>query len=232
MGTKRLSTYSQHILALDASSSRASVALFSNEVWYEESIESTALQAQSLLPIIEHLLTQANLLPKHLDAIAFGRGPGSFTGLRIACSIAKGLAYAHNIPLYPISDLLLIARQAFQKETAQTPVLAMIDARMNQLYWAYFSGAQVVAPQEFVTAAEDINLPFDEPFVLAGVGFEAYETQMPERLLAQAYARYELYPSARELIAVLKTTQLAPVDVDIAAPVYVRNDVTHGEVRG
>lgn len=222
----------QNILALDASTSRASVALCSNTLWYEEYIDATALQAQSLLPIIERLLGQAELLPQQLDAIAFGRGPGSFTGLRIACSIAKGLAYAHNLPLYPVSSLAVIARQVFEKEGARYPVLAAIDARMNQLYWAYYSDMNDILLPEYVTDAQEITLTSNTPFIFAGVGLQSYEKLISEDLSSQMCRCDEVYPSARTLISIVKTGCIDAVDVRDAAPVYVRNNVTHGEARG
>ncbi len=221
----------QNVLALDASTSRATVALCSNNLWYEEHIDATALQAQSLLPVIESLLSQAGLVPQQLDAISFGRGPGSFTGLRIACSIAKGLAYAHDLPLYPVSSLAVIAQQVFEKEGSAHPVLAGIDARMNQLYWAYYADMNDILAPEFVTDAQEIT-PINTPFIFAGVGLQSYERLISEDLLAQMCMCTEVYPSARTLISIVQTMRIDAVDVKDAAPVYVRNNVTHGEARG
>ncbi len=236
MGQKRVSGRFQNILAVDASTSRASVALFADNVLYEENIEATSLHAQALLPMIERLLSQANLTPGMLEGLVFGRGPGSFTGLRIACSIVKGLAYAHDLPLYPVSDLAAIARQVFQSEhdvgVKRVPVLAAIDARMNQLYWAYYPNIHDVTSPEYVTFAEELIIPVQRPFLLAGVGLHAYEKLMPKALLAQTLKICDVYPCARALISIAQTTPVAAVDAEHAAPVYIRNHVTHGDPHG
>lgn len=103
------------LLAIDASTDQASVALLINGVSISEEQGSQRTHAQILLPMIDKLLTEANSSLNQLDGIVFGCGPGSFTGLRIACSMAKGLAYAHDLPLIPVSSLAAIAWTARQK---------------------------------------------------------------------------------------------------------------------
>lgn len=125
-----------NLLAIDTSTELASVALLYNGRLASREQGAQRQHAQLLLPMIEELLTSAGIELKQLDGIVFGEGPGSFTGLRIACSIAKGLAYAANLPLYPVSSLLAIASQENIQEG--TAVLSVIDARMNQLYWGYY----------------------------------------------------------------------------------------------
>lgn len=221
----------RHLLAIDASTSRASVALWSSEVLWEEQIDATALQAQLMLPLIDSLLQRANLTPGQLDGIVLGRGPGSFTGLRIACSIAKGLAYAHDLPIYPVSDLAVIAHQMNQKK-GDAPVLSLMDARMNQLYWAYYEHpSNSLDVDEQVTAAELIVVP-DKPFYLAGVGFEAYKALLPQAIFNQILGIEEIYPCARALISWAQSCEFSSLDALHVSPVYIRHHVTHGAVNG
>ena len=101
------------LLAIDTSTERASVALAVGQEIQSREHLAQRQHAQFLLPVIDELLSEAGLTISQLDGIVFGRGPGSFTGLRIACSIVKGLAYAHDLAVYPVSSLLTIANDAF-----------------------------------------------------------------------------------------------------------------------
>src|ERR1700733_12183845 len=105
-----------NLLAIDTSTTRASLAInLGGEILSKEQ-DAQHSHARLLLPMIEQLLAEAQLTINQLDGIVYGCGPGSFTGLRIACSIAKGLAYAHDLPLFPVSSLAAIAHKALQKE--------------------------------------------------------------------------------------------------------------------
>lgn len=227
-----MNVVAEPVLAIDTSIARASVALWSSGVVHEAHIEGTSLQAQSVLPMIDDLLKTAGLTPMQLGSIVFGRGPGSFTGLRIACSIAKGLAYAHDLPLYSVSDLALIAHQLLQKK-GSFPVLSLMDARMDQLYWAYYPNQEsLVSAQEYVTSAADVDCLTDSPFYLAGIGFEPYQTAISSRILEAAIDAVVIEPSASGLISMIQSIEMPTVDVQDAAPVYIRQHVTHGDVNG
>jgi tRNA threonylcarbamoyladenosine biosynthesis protein TsaB len=210
-----------NLLAIDTSSEQASVALAVGEHLYTEEQGSLRQHAQFLLPMIERLLERASIGLKQLDGVIFGCGPGSFTGLRITCSLAKGLAYAHDLPLYPVSSLSAIADEVYQGYPAHTPVLAMLDARMHEVYWAYFSSAQD-RPLERVSAAKDIILPADEPFVLAGVGLSTYATQMPQGLQTQCIKQIDCFPHARAMIRLVRSGGIPSVSASDALPIYVR----------
>lgn len=214
------------LLAIDTSTERATVAIVSDGNIHCEEQHCMRQHAQFLLPMVERLLALSEITLAQLDGIIFGRGPGSFTGLRIACSVAKGLAYAHDLPLYPVSDLAAIAYQKWiEKKTA---VLALIDARMHQLYWGYFTGDSF-AVLEHVTAAADIFLPNPAPFIIAGVGYEPYLTQLPDILQRQIIQQHVVFPNANTLIYLVQSGQIQPVSVDEALPVYIRDQVTQGE---
>ena len=217
-----------NLLAIDTSTDTASVALAVQGEIYTEEQSGMRQHAQFLLPMIERMLALADLSCQQLDAIVFGRGPGSFTGLRIACSVAKGLAYAHDLPMYPVSGLAAIANEAGLNQ----PVLALMDARMHQVYWAYFDGDSGDVLEQ-VSNADAIYVPSDRPFTLAGIGFEPYLAQLPASINAQISQQCTIVPNAKTMIRMVEAGYIKPVSAEQALPVYVRNQVTQGgESRG
>jgi tRNA threonylcarbamoyladenosine biosynthesis protein TsaB len=182
--------------------------------------------ARGILPLIEGLLREGQVSLAELDGIVFGRGPGSFTGLRIACSVAKGLAYAHDLPLYPVSGLAAIA-YALQTAQPLQPVLAVLDARMSQVYWALYANNQYTV-QESVTNPADIRIAEQGPIVIAGVGFAGYVADMPQALQDRIQQTYTQYPAASDLIALVDAAAIQPVSIAQAQPVYIRDQVTQG----
>lgn len=215
------------LLAIDTSTEQASVAVsFGDELLHQEQ-GAQRTHAQFLLPMIDELLAKASISMTQLDGIIFGCGPGSFTGLRIACSIAKGLAYAHDLGLIPVSSLATIAWGARQQaEQADSAVLAALDARMHEMYWAYFPQAQYVA-EERVSAVTEIAVPIQQPIVLAGVGIDEYWADFPEALKAQVSNRLTVYPNAATMIELARAKNLPAIAVADAQPLYVRNQVTY-----
>jgi tRNA threonylcarbamoyladenosine biosynthesis protein TsaB len=214
------------LLAIDTSTETASVALLTGEELLCEEQGSQKTHAQLLLPMIDRLMVNAGLQMNQLDAIVFGQGPGSFTGLRITCSIAKGLAYAHDLGLIPVSSLAAIvwaARQ--QKKFADSPILAVLDARMHEMYWAYFAKDQWMA-EERVNAAQEISVPEKQDVVLAGVGIDLYWDDFPDASKSQFSNRLCVSPSAAAMIQLAQFVAIKPISVTKAQPVYVRNQVT------
>lgn len=219
-----------NILAIDTSTEKATVALsMGNEMLCDEQ-PSLRQHAQVLLPMIERLLAQASANLKQLDAIAFGRGPGSFTGLRIACSMAKAIAYAHDLPLYPVSSLSAIAwgAQALKNQYQNAKILAVLDARMKEYYWGCFN-PQEFTSNELVTAPEKIECDSNS-IIVAGVGFDVslFTANLRQRILQQEL----IYPEAQFMINLVIAGGIKPVSAADALPIYVRNQVTQGESRG
>ena len=223
-----------NLLAIDTSTELATVAIAAHGKLYSEEQGCMRQHAQFLLPMIERLLALAELSVSQLDGIVFGCGPGSFTGLRIACSVAKGLAYAHDKPMFPVSSLAAIACDVYYTEVvnrADVNVLAMIDARMNQLYWGCFTGASFDV-QQHVSFVNDISLDDEKSLILAGVGFESYAEQLPAKVQAQIVKKITVYPKAAAMIRLVQSGQITAVSAAEALPVYVRNQVTHGIAQG
>lgn len=220
------------LLAIDTSTERASVALLVGDEMACEEQNSQKTHAKLLLPMIDQLMVHAGLELNQLDGIVFGCGPGSFTGLRIACSIAKGLAYAHDLALFPVSSLDAIAWTAREvQNNISLPLLAVLDARMHEIYWSYFA-ADILLSHPRVNAAQDIQLPLHQPILLAGVGIDEYWSDFPECLKANIIDKVTLYPDAAAMIRLAMYARIKAVSLTQAQPLYVRNQVTQGDSRG
>ncbi|MEO8248286.1 MAG: tRNA (adenosine(37)-N6)-threonylcarbamoyltransferase complex dimerization subunit type 1 TsaB [Burkholderiales bacterium] len=212
------------ILAFDTSTEALSVALADGaQVWRADEAGGAKASAR-LIPAIEGLMREAGLRYDQLDAIAFGAGPGSFTGLRTACSVAQGLGFGAGVRLLPIDSLLAVAEDARQRHGARR-ILAALDARMNQLYVARYQFAEdgsyeqsgdfaLVAPEALVTGGH----------VLAGNALAAYRDRLPADALQGAL---ESLPTAVAMLRLAPRlieagATVAPED---ALPRYVRDKV-------
>lgn len=217
------------ILAIDTSADLASCALLSGERLFERAASGVRTHSQSILPMVQELLAQAGLTLGQLDAIAFGAGPGSFTGVRTACGVAQGLAFGANLPVLPLNTLHAMA-QACRTQTGATDVLVALDARMGEVYWAQYSfdgkWHTVIAP---TLAQPGAVAPQLVPGLVAcGNGFSAYAEAFAEQSFATG-AQSEIMPHAREL-AQLAVTALADgqaVPAAQAQPLYLRNKVAY-----
>lgn len=216
-----------NLLAIDTSTENASVALYVHGEFFSDVIFKQRNHATGLLPMIHRLLLDANFKLEQLDGIVYGRGPGSFTGLRVACSVAKALAYAHDLPMYPVSCLQAIAAEYYMTTEQKPMVLTMIDARMHQVYWAVFS-AELREEAERVSDVGAIVVPTIDALIVAGVGLDEYILQLPCPVLAT----HIIYPEAKAMIRLVLSGKITAVTPADALPVYVRNNVVQGESRG
>lgn len=219
------------ILALDTATEACSVALGIGDSVLERYVELERGHAEQLLPMVDELLAEGGVALGALDAIAFGRGPGGFTGVRLAASVAQGLAFGAGIGVVPVSDLAAVAQRALVMVPGARRVLAVNDARMREVYWAEFGvngvltprGVERVGPASAVQASE----PAEMPWVAAGRGLQAWP-ELAERCRAQgAEVLAELLPRAREVLTLARPTvalgQALPPEQ--ALPVYVRDKV-------
>lgn len=220
-----------NLLAFDTSTDQLSIGVQRAERQWLHAGAGGAQASATLIPAALHLLQQAGLRLADLDAIAFGRGPGSFTGLRTACAVAQGLAFGADRPVLPIDTLLAVAQHAREAHGC-TQVLAMLDARMDQIYaqaWAWTATAGWAALDEACVASpEDLALPAaaaGAPWVLAGNAFAAYGARLPAAL--QALPQHAAQPSARALLALAPGLLAAggAVPAEQALPLYVRDKV-------
>jgi tRNA threonylcarbamoyladenosine biosynthesis protein TsaB len=176
----------------------------------------------ALIPAIQALLGRAGLRLEQLDVIVFGRGPGSFTGLRTACSVAQGLAFGADVPVLAADTLMAVAEEARHREGA-TQVVAVLDARMDEVYcaaYAYAAGRWQQQGEFSVSAPEAVAVPAG--WVLAGNAFAAYAGRLPA-----AAAQIEALPTAAALLrlapALIAAGQAGPAAR--ALPLYIRDKV-------
>ena len=128
---------SAKILALDTATENCSVALLVNDRVYVRREVAPRDHTKKILPMVDEVLKEAGLSLNELDALAFGRGPGSFTGVRIGIGIAQGLAFGAELPMIGISTLQAMAQGSYRNMRA-THVACAIDARMSEVYWGRF----------------------------------------------------------------------------------------------
>ena len=223
------------ILAIDTATEACSAALYIDGELSSNYQFAPREHSRLILKMIDGLLSTANLSVASLDAIAFGQGPGSFMGLRIAAGVVQGIAFAHDIPVIPVSTLKTIAQRAYE-ETDIPRVLVAIDARMDEVYWAaYYLREQqwLLEAAECVISPDKVDLPealnqSDELWVGAGSGWGSYK----DRLLLTVNCQLstvlpDCFPSASVIakLAVAEFNAGNTVSAAEAIPVYLRNDV-------
>jgi tRNA threonylcarbamoyladenosine biosynthesis protein TsaB len=215
------------ILAIDTATERCSVALRSDGEVLVRSIVTARGHADSVLPMIEGVLHEAQLTLRQLDGIAYGRGPGAFTGVRIAVGVVQGLAFGARLATAGISDLAAVAQQVAQPADR---ILVCMDARMGEVYWTTFecdakSGLVIAAAPERVGRPETVDAEPGGFNRLAGTGFRAYP-QLAESHGA-ATIHENVLPRAVE-IALLGEAEFKAGRGKAAAqaqPVYIRDQV-------
>ncbi len=227
-----------NILAIETATEACSAALF---VHGEDSAEDAVDQIFSrfqraprehtklILPMIDEVLEEAGIPLSDVDAIAFGRGPGAFTGLRIAAGVAQGLALSVDIPVVPVSTLAALALQASEKHNHHPLILAALDARMNEVYWGIFckqllQGDEQVSPASIVVETIRDNYP-GEPILGIGSGWDVYQDQLD--LHGDIQWVSHALPSAEHIakLALATFKKGGAVDAAEAQPVYIRDKV-------
>ena len=214
------------LLALDTATEACTVALWLDGHVLERN-EPGGQHAERLLPMVDALLAEAGLVLTQLDALAFGRGPGSFTGLRIGAGVTQGLAFGAGLPVVPVSSLAALAQGVDAPK-----VLAAFDARMQQVYWGAYrrnpQGHMELQGHEQVLTPERVPVPDGEGWVGAGPGWDAYHAGLQARLGKGLTAwRPQKLPQARHVaeLAVTAFRKGAALSADLALPVYLRDDV-------
>jgi len=222
------------ILALDTATANCSAALLLDGELRERARRLERAHAELILPMVDELLHEGGVTLSALSAIAFGRGPGAFTGVRLAASVTQGLAFGAALPVVPVSDLQALAQRALDEDRTIERVLACTDARMREVYWGCFERSNEGFAQpvglERVSSPAQVQLPAGwttRPGRLAGAGsgFAAYpdlQAQLPLAMAAEG-----LLPRAAE-IARLAVPELEAgrfFTPEQALPVYLRDDV-------
>lgn len=218
-----------NLLAIETATEACSVALLLGDALIDRSELAPRRHAELVLPMAESLLAEAGIARRQLDAIAVGQGPGAFTGVRLAISVAQGLALALDIPVVPVSSLAALAMQAPKNGAA---ILAAIDARRGEIYaGAFHYGADGLAEPlglEHVLPASDLILPQAEAWNVLGTGWGAYGEAIRERLPSMPrWADGERYPQACDVARLAASLFAAGKGVppEQALPVYLRDKV-------
>lgn len=216
------------ILALDTAAEACSVALLADGQVIERVETAPRRHAASLLPMAEACLAEASFELGALDAVAFGRGPGSFTGLRIATGVAQGIAFGAELPVLPVSNLAAGAAAAWRRHGWRR-VLVAFDARMDELYAAAFelsdTGLPCAVSDEALLAPSALVLPAGGDWCGAGSAFTAWPALAGALALAAVDAG--LSPTARDLLgpAAAALARGEGVAAEEALPVYLRERV-------
>ena len=232
------------LLAFDTSTDVLSVAVSDGaQVWRFEGAGGAQASAQ-LIPVVMDLLAQAGWPLAQLDAIVFGRGPGSFTGLRTACAVAQGLAFGADVPVLPVDTLLAVAEQARgdqqvaqgadEDTNAPLRVLALLDARMDEVYsaayewqgaalgWCTLQDLRVSKPE--AVQLDPLLMAAGPRWLCAGNAFVHYGARLPD-----AMPRAVAMPTAEALLRLAPGLLQAGMAVaaERAMPLYVRDKVAH-----
>ncbi len=232
------------ILAIDTASGQCSVALWTGGQLLLRSVRTMREHAQLLLPMVDELLTEAGQTLRGLHGIAFGCGPGSFTGLRIAASVTQGLAAGADLPVLPVSDLRALAEAVRMQTVAarQQPagrLLACMDARMGELYWALFEnsaqptgraagGEHLSGPSRLVDEVRSMLSAGEQVVAAAGMGLAAYPAIALELGIDASRCLPQAEPHAGDIarLALFDLGRGAQwQDPATAQPVYIRNSV-------
>lgn len=222
-----------NLLILDTATPACSAAVVMGTAVYERCAVVAHRHNQLLLRQCEVVLAEAGLSRSQLDAIVFGRGPGAFTGVRIAAAAAQGIAYALDRPVIPVSDLEALAQQLADRYPSLSRLLAVLDARMGEVYYAYFD-RQSSSDELCVRGEEGLAKPDELPGLegfdgaAAGNGFHACPV-LYKRLpaVAQSKCLSELLPRAAAMAPRARREYSAArvLPPDQAVPVYIRNRV-------
>jgi tRNA threonylcarbamoyladenosine biosynthesis protein TsaB len=222
------------LLAVETATEACSAALMIDGKITEQFSLAAKEHTKLILPMIDSLLSEADLKPVDLDGLAFGCGPGSFTGVRIATGIIQGIAFALNLPVVPVSNLAALAQDFFDNNDENLAFVAM-DARMNEIYWGVYQrnadGYAELVGIEAVTPAGNIEF-LDVSGVGIGSGWKVYNQELLTRL-SHRIIRYESdnLPRARAVVRLGAQSfkQGLAVTVEHAMPVYLRDKVAKKE---
>lgn len=218
------------LLAVDTVTEYCSAALYlDGELTFREALAHQS-HTEIVLPMVDELLTQAGIKLKHLDVIAFDRGPGSFTGLRIGAGITQGLALGASLPVIPVSSLQTLAQGCYLRYQSQN-VLACIDARQGELYWGCFqlrSGIMTLEGSEQLGHPDTVTTLSDVTYFGVGTGFDTFESELRDNpnVTFSDYNKNS-YPLAQDIITIAARAweQQEYVDGSAALPVYLRDKV-------
>jgi tRNA threonylcarbamoyladenosine biosynthesis protein TsaB len=236
------------LLAVETATQACSAALYIDGIVTERFELTPNEHTRLILPMIDSLMSEAGLKPQQLDALAFGRGPGSFTGVRIATGVIQGIALGADLPVVPVSTLAAIAQDFFDKNDDKVQgerfkaerstfnvAFTAMDARMGEIFWGVYQrdeqGFAELIGKESVAPAADVEFP-DMTGVGIGSGWGVYRRELMIRLAGRvSYCEIDKLPRAGAIarLGARGFEQGLAVAVEQAMPVYLRDKVAKKE---
>ncbi len=217
------------LLAIETATEACSAALEIDERRIQRFEIAPRKHTQLILPMIDELLLEADIQIKDLDAIAFAQAPGAFTGVRIAIAVLQRLAFAHDLPVIPISTLAALAQHVANENDR---VAAAIDARMQEIYWGLYkkddSGIMQEVTEEKVSAPVDCSVNSEECWFGVGSGWNTYSEKLQNNFKQKLIGfNGDIFPNATDIIRLAKPVLIAgkAISVEQATPTYLRNKV-------
>ncbi|PQJ67414.1 tRNA (adenosine(37)-N6)-threonylcarbamoyltransferase complex dimerization subunit type 1 TsaB [Photobacterium angustum] len=230
---------STKILAVDTATENCSVALLMGDEVISRCEYAPREHTTKILPMVDTVLAEAGIKLNQLDALAYGQGPGSFTGVRIGIGIAQGLAFGADLPMVGVSTLAAMAQGTFRVHQADN-VLSAIDARMGEIYWGQYQrktdgdwqiiGAeQVIVPEALVESVQTES----GIWLTAGTAWEVYVDTLG-KLPFEMQQGSVLYPDSQDMVHLAKFAfaRGESVSAEVASPVYLRDTVTWKKLPG
>jgi len=221
------------LLAIETATDACSAALSIDGELRERFEIAPRAHTELILPMIDELMVEAGIAISQVDAMAFGRGPGAFTGVRIAVGVAQGIAFGADLPVVPVSTLAALAQGA-----AADKVLAALDARMDEVYWGAYrrNAAGLMEPvgEECVSSPDTVSCPPGNDWQGAGVGWMAYEAALSGRCAGQVTTWDSTgFPHASDvaMLGIAGYEAGKGVNAEQALPVYLRDKVTWKKIR-
>ena len=211
-----------NVLGIETSTTQASVAVSVAGIVTARVLAASAGSSSQVLPELMALLRETGLSMDEIDLITFGAGPGAFTGVRVACGLAQGLALGADIPVLPLCTLEAMAQTAFERHRA-TSVLSVLDARMNEIYAAWYRRDMTGWVEEFsprLLAINDIPYQPDSTTSVVGNGVPLCASLQATKLQDSS-----IVPAADALVRLATTRAQRAVPAREAAPLYLRNKV-------
>lgn len=216
------------LLALETSTEACSVALHCDGKVLSRFRHAPRLQTELLLPMVDEVLADAGLTLGEIDALAYSRGPGAFTGVRIAAAAVQAFAFARDLPVVPVSSLQTLAQGALRLHGARR-VLTVFDARMDEVYAGAYEeqgGLMQLLGEEHLCAPDALPPELRGEFFVAGNGAAAYEAQLRARVAVSGMDA-ALFPSAEDIVplALERFSRDGGLAPERALPVYLRDEV-------
>jgi tRNA threonylcarbamoyladenosine biosynthesis protein TsaB len=222
------------LLAIETCTEACSAAVYVDGEVVERYQIAARQHNELILPMAEQVLAEVQISLSQLDGLAFGCGPGAFTGVRICVAVSQGIAFAHDLPLLGISSLANLAAQVPATGQGEQQVFAAIDARMGEIYYGHYLVARnsvpVLSGTEQVVTAEALNLELANFDYGMGSGWQSYAEPLmaktaikPEAIDADALPR----ASVTARLAVMQWQDATLLQPEQAQPVYLRNNVVH-----